>query len=371
MSRNDPPLPSGYGTPPEVVPPNPGRSTVRRAPGGVLLPWGVSLVVLVLLGLGTATLLHRGPPDAVPPAVVEARASVAHATAQAMRKGLDEASDDLAVLADVAAVLPEDEWEALFEDFLDVHPRYQVVYLVGEDRRPRGAVGAAEPRANLLPEPLPASPGLTAPQPAGNLPALLAYAPLRRGGSPPLLLVGRYDVAFFGPALDQIAPGTAYVVDDEDRVVGSTAGFLAFQQLPGRTLQDAARRAAAGEPSGGALSSDGVVSYAPILGDSPAGRLGLKVLASVDRQDLALPRNDARRLAVLLGALTALLTLLTMFWMHLFVIGPVRHVAKQAERLAFGDRSEPVHVIRYDEIGLVSRALERCRVLLQSAARGR
>lgn len=371
MNRAPVPPPSGYGTPPEVLPPNPGRATVRRAPGGVLLPWAVSLAVLVLLGLLTASLLHRGPADDVPPAVVEARASVAHATAQAMRKGLDEASDDLAVLADVAAQLPEDEWDVLFEDFLDVHPRYQVVYLVGEDRRPQRVVGAADPRAALLPDPLPASPGLTAPLPAGNLPALLAYAPLRRSEEPPLLLVGRYDVAFFGPALEQTAPGTAYVVDKSDRVVGSTAGFLSFQALPGDALKDAARRAAAGEPSGGLLSDDGVVSYSPIRGSSPAGRLGLKVLASVDRADLALPRNDARRLAVLLGALTTLLTLLTMFWMYLFVIGPVKRVAEQAERLAFGDRGEPVHVIRYDEIGLVSRALERCRVLLQSAPRGR
>lgn len=371
MTRPDVPLPSGYGTPPEVVPPNPGRATVRRAPGGALLPWAGSLAVLVLLGVGTAALLHRGPADAVPPTVVEARASVAHATAQAMRKGLDEASDDLAVLADVAAQLPEDEWDALFQDFLDVHPRYQVVYVVGQERQPQHRVGAADPRANLLPEPLPASPGLTAPQPAGNLPALLAYAPLRRSAQPALLLVGRYDVAVFGPALQQTAPGTAYVVDDTDRIVGSTAGFRSFQELPGAALQDAARQAAAGEPSGGLLSPDGVISYSPIRGNSPAGRLGLKVLASVEREELALPRNDARRLAVLLGALTVLIALLTMFWMYLFVVGPVRRVAAQAERLAFGDRGEPVHVIRYDEIGLVSRALERCRVLLQSGQRGR
>lgn len=371
MSRGSPRLPSGYGTPPEVIAPNPGRATVRRAPGGVLLPWGVSLVVLVLLGVGTGTLLHRGPPDDVPPAVVEARTSVVHATAQAMRKGLDEASDDLAVLADTAAVLPEEDWDRLFQDFLEVHPRYQVVYLVGQDREPQHVVGGARPRAALLPDPLPTAPGLTAPRPARNLPALLAYAPLRRADALPLLLVGRYDVAFFGPALRQTAPGTAYVVDAGDLVVGSTAGFRSFQELPGRVLQAAAQRAAEGEPSGGFLSPGGVVSYAPIRGDSPAGRLGLKVLSFVDRDDLALPRNDARRLAVLLGSLTVLFALLTLFWMYLFVIRPVRRVAVLAERLAFGDRAEPVHVVRYDEIGLVTRALERCRVLLQSPGRER
>lgn len=370
MRHPDPP-PSGYGTPPPVVAPNPGKATLRRAPGGIALPWLVTLVVLLLLAAALGGLLGRGASDEVPRSVLDARAAIAHSTAQAMRNGLDEASDDLAVLADVLQVLPEEEWDEELAAFREVHRRYQVVYVVGQDGEPQHVVGDARPRAELLPEELPAAPGLTTPMPARNLPAVLAYAPLRLPDAPPQLLVGRYDVSFFVPALLQTAPGTAYVVDADARVIGSTAGFLSFQELPADDLAEGAERAARGEPSGALLSQDAVVSYAPVLGESPAGRLGLTVLATVERRDLALPANDARRLAVLLGALTALFTVLTMFWMHLAVIGPVRRLAKQAERIAFGDRSEPLHVIRYDEIGLATRALERCRVLLQSAAKGR
>lgn len=363
--------PSGYGTPPPVVPPNSGRAVVRRAPGGILLPWLVSLVVLALLAVGFATLLSRGARDPVPPAVLDARASVAHATAEGLRRGLDEATDDLVVMAEVLAERDERDWDELLAGLVDVHDRYQVTYVVGADREPRHVVGQARPRAEQLPDPVPTSPGLTAPAPARNLPVVLAYAPVRRDGQPPLLLVGRYDVTSFVPALQQTAPGTAYVADSDARVVGSTAGFLAFQELPGTVLREAARRAATGERSGALLGDDGVVSFAPVLGESPAGRLGLTVLASVDREELALPANDARRLALLLGTLTGLLSLLSLFWFYLFVVGPVRRVAREAERLAFGDRSVPLHVVRYDEIGLLTRSLERIRTLLQTSPRRR
>ena len=366
------PRPSGYGTPPEVLPPNPGRATIRRAPGGVLVPWLATLVVLLLLALAFTTLVNRGPQDEVPRALLESRASVAHATAQAMRKGLDEASDDLAVLAAVLAERPEEQWDRLMDDFLEVHQRYQNVYLVGEDRQPQRLRGSARPRAELLPDPLPAAPGLIEPQSADNLPALLAFAPVP-GSDPALLLVGRYDVTFFVPALEQLAPGTAYLVNAEQEVVGSTAGFLSFQQLPTPALVDGATRATdTGTPSGALVADEELVAFSAVRGQSPAGRLGLTVLSVVERQELALPRNDARRLALLLGVLTGLLSVLSLFWMYLFVIGPVRRVARQAERIAFGDRSEPLHVVRYDEIGLITRALERCRVLLQSStAKGR
>lgn len=370
MSRQ--PLPSGYGTPPPVVPPNPGRATLRRSPGGVRLPWLVSLLVLLALAAGFALLLNRGPSEEVPQAVLETRAGVAHATAQGMRKGLDEASDDLAVLATVLAERSIGEWDDQMARFIEVHRRYQVVYLVDQQREVVLSVGDARPRAELLPDPLPTVPGLTRPQPAGNLPALLAYTPLGREGQPPLVLVGRYDVSFFVPALRQTAPGTGYVVDVGQKVVGSTAGFLSFQDLPDPGLQAAAQRAAAGSEISGAFATDEqVVAFAPIRGDSPAGRLGMAVVSSVDRRDLALPRNDARRLALLLGVLTGLVGLLVMFWMYLFVIGPVRGVARDAERIAFGDRSEPLHVVRYDEVGLITRALERCRTLLRTSTKGR
>jgi HAMP domain-containing protein len=57
-----------------------------------------------------------------------------------------------------------------------------------------------------------------------------------------------------------------------------------------------------------------------------------------------------------------------MLWMYVLVTAPTRRLTKQAVSIAAGDASVPSHVRRYDEIGLTTRALARCRELL--AARG-
>lgn len=369
---NDPdPRPSGYGTPPPVLPPNPGRATLRRLPGGVRLPWAMSAVLLLLVGGVVGALVGLGTRDLVPPSVLDARASVTYATAQGMRRGLDEATDDLVVLAAVLAERDEREWERLQTDFLAAHDRYSVLYVVAPGGEPRHVVGSGRTLPELLPDPLLFDPGLTQPQPAGKVPAMLAYAPLVRTGLPPLVLVGRYDMSFLLAALEQTAPAVGYVVEREGGIVAAGTGFQAFEQLPGDALLNGAERARQGELSGVIVEGDRLVSFAAVVGDTPAGRLDLSVLSVLDTDDLALPANDARRLAVLLGSLTVLLSTLCLFWFYLFVIAPVRRVALEAERLAFGDRSTPLHVVRYDEIGLLTRALERCRSLLQAAERGR
>jgi len=365
------PRPSGYGTPPPVLPPNPGQATLRRLPGGVRLPWALSAVLLLLVGATIATLIGLGTRDLVPPSVLDARASITYATAQGMRRGLDEATDDLVVLAAVLQERDESEWAGLQADFLEAHDRYSVLYVVSPGGDTRYVAGSGRTLPELLPDPLLFEPGLTQPQAAGKVPALLAYAPLERTGLPPLVLVGRYDMAFLLAALEQTAPGVGYVVDQGGGIVAATTGFQAFQPLPGTTLRNGADRAQQGELSGVIVEGDRLVSFAAVVGDTPAGRLDLSVVSVLDSDDLALPANDARRLAVLLGTLTVLLSTLCLFWFYLFVIAPVRRVAAEAERLAFGDRSVPLHVVRYDEIGLLTRALERCRSLLQSAERGR
>ena len=65
-----------------------------------------------------------------------------------------------------------------------------------------------------------------------------------------------------------------------------------------------------------------------------------------------------------MGVLLTLLALLIFGWLYLVVIQPILRLQHEAERLAYGDLSRPVEVVRYDEIGLVARALERIRILL-------
>lgn len=60
----------------------------------------------------------------------------------------------------------------------------------------------------------------------------------------------------------------------------------------------------------------------------------------------------------------ALITLVIFGWIYIVILRPIARLQREAERLAFGDLSKSVEVVRYDEIGLIARALERVRVLL-------
>lgn len=362
-------LPSGYGAPPEVVPANRGRATLRSAPGGIRTPFAVALVGLLLLAAADLLVFGRLGADEAPEPVLSSRAAIVHATAQSLRKGIDEATDDLVVLGVTLADRPREEWGGLVAGFRSSHPRYLNVYVVGPDRQPRDLDGEARPLVDLLPDPLPGAPGLTQVEDVGTRPGLLAYAPVP--GAPGELLVGRYDTAFLRVALAQLAPGRAYVLDAEDRIVASTRGFLALQRLEEPQLVEAAAVVRGEEPVTATQADGSLVAASPVRGPSSAGRLGLSVVSQVDVRQLSLPANDARRLGLLLGGITALLTVLSFAWFYLAVVRPVRRLAGDAERIALGDRSTPLNVTRYDEIGLVERAVERCRVLLLDADRRR
>jgi len=77
-----------------------------------------------------------------------------------------------------------------------------------------------------------------------------------------------------------------------------------------------------------------------------------------------LPQTDARRHALLAGFALALTALLVFGWIYIIVLRPLLALQGEAERLVFGDLSRSVQIMRYDEIGLIARALERLRVKL-------
>jgi len=77
-------------------------------------------------------------------------------------------------------------------------------------------------------------------------------------------------------------------------------------------------------------------------------------------------RNRARLFALLLGCVTVGL----FGWMYLLWLRPLRQLVRQAESIADGALDTHVEVRRYDEIGLVARALERIRIRLIRNATG-
>ena len=155
------------------------------------------------------------------------------------------------------------------------------------------------------------------------------------------------------------------IVDRDGRIM---SGGSPFTKLRRQVLRSAAARAATGESgvvrAGGSFSTQEVVAYTPVAGGGPGGELGWSVVTARNVKTASLPQSEARREAVVAGVVVALLGTGLMAWLWLVVIRPTLRLQREAERIAYGDLSKPVEIIRYDEIGLASRALERIRVLL-------
>jgi methyl-accepting chemotaxis protein len=86
------------------------------------------------------------------------------------------------------------------------------------------------------------------------------------------------------------------------------------------------------------------------------------VVATRSVNSFSLPQTEARRHAMLAGAVLGVITVLVFGWLYIVIVSPVMRLQGEAERVAYGDLSKSVRVIRYDEIGLIGRALERVRI---------
>jgi nitrate/nitrite-specific signal transduction histidine kinase len=88
------------------------------------------------------------------------------------------------------------------------------------------------------------------------------------------------------------------------------------------------------------------------------------VVTSRSVDTVQLPQTQARQQALLFALLLAVITVGVFSWLYVMLLRPLRGVLHYAERLADGHLEDRVEVRRYDEFGLICRALERIRVRL-------
>ncbi|MEU4746370.1 HAMP domain-containing protein, partial [Actinosynnema sp. NPDC023658] len=91
------------------------------------------------------------------------------------------------------------------------------------------------------------------------------------------------------------------------------------------------------------------------------GRLGWTVVSEKPGAELALPVNDVRRHAKLVALIAALAALFGYGWLLFSVLGPLRRVARAADRLVRGDLQSVIYPQRHDEVGTIASCLEICR----------
>lgn len=348
-----------------------GRVRARRTGGdhprtyrlanSVRLPFAIGAAALIMVALGTTLLVGRVRADEleVPGAVRNGQAAVATEVAESVRRGLNEGLDDVIQLGREMDRAPDPA--ATLAAFAAVHGRYRAVQLIDGESRVLAAAGAPVIPAARYEDRGPALDASVRPEGV----TLTQSAP---AGSRNRRVVALYDPSFLRFPMAVAAPGDAWIVDRDGRIVTGLAAAAPATRLQQPGLDAAARRATAGRDgvavaTGGAASRE-VVAWRPIRGVGPAGDLGWAVV-TVRRVDAAgLGRSGARPQAVAIGIALALTTIAVFWWMRSTILVPLLEVQRDAERLAYGDLSAPVPVRRYDDVGMTARALERCRILL-------
>lgn len=345
-----------------------------RLANSIRLPWGVGFISFLVVAVAIALLVGSTDDDAmpVPPALLDFQESGARATAQSTRRSLNEGVADLDELGRVVGALESrtPEVERALRAFHVVHQRYTSVYALDDSGRVVARVGQPPAPELLRPKPPYARPGMQDAKPgtlAGS-PVIQQYAPVRGGRTPARVVVGHYNPDFLRFPLDAARPGEGWIVNSRGQVVGSVGDPPRFGQLPRRELRESASRAVGGltgaRSAGGSLDRQELVGFSPVSGLGPGGRLRWGLVTTRAVKTFTLPQTTARREAVLGGVLLGVLTLFVFGWLYIVVLAPVMRLQREAERLAYGDLSKNVQVVRYDEIGLIARALERMRIVM-------
>ncbi|MCA1709488.1 MAG: HAMP domain-containing protein, partial [Actinobacteria bacterium] len=343
-----------------------------RLANSIRLPFWMGGTILLLVSLLTGGLLGRVDKEelVVPQVLLDFQEAVTRDAAQSVRRGLNEGIDDLQQFAEVRArsTTGDEGLEASLTALAGIHGRYSSIYVLEPAGKIVSSIGGAPELRSLNDIDIFSQAGMSDARKVNDAPLIQQYAPLPVG--PPRAVVGHYDYAFLRFALAPVAPGSAWIVNREGRIVAALGGFSPFEQLPSESLRNAAKAATSGgsdrraERSGGGIGSATIVAFAPVSGPGHAGQLGWGVVTSRQIDTLALPQVELRRQALVVATVLGVLVLAIFGWMWIVVVSPVLRLQKEAERLAHGDLSTSVEIIRYDEIGLIARALERIRVLL-------
>lgn len=207
-------------------------------------------------------------------------------------------------------------------------------------------------------EPIPAGVGLAQLNTSGRLPVLVAH-----GAAPGGLfaLVAEFDVMALSDLLRR-EDTRMLVVDQAQRTLLDSRGFEAFRALTDPALAAAATVAQGGTPSASPTSVDGAESAVvslPVGGPDGAAWLGWALIAHRDAGAEALRHDSAGRAALVVAGAGSALTVATLAWLWLVVLGPLRRAAREPDHVHGVPVDRPVEHL--DEVGAVTAGLNALR----------
>ncbi|MGY0019384.1 HAMP domain-containing protein [Streptomyces sp. YJ-C3] len=336
-----------------------GTRALVAVSGALLLVWCVPLVLF----------LNRAGDDvAVPQQMVSDQRERTDTLADRVRRALNEGHADLAAVGTLVGDRTEPaQITEVLQRTMTEHPRYDALYVLdthgaivakagGDVHSPAGKGPSAKPLRVL--------------DDSGKKPVILGTAeiPGRDGAA----VVGEFRIDFLNSLLKRPGLGTVRVVDADRKVIAGNSGYREFQKLPSRIdeLADATNQKVgmAAKPSGVLYRDDGAVQLAgaaPFAGGGAAKELGWTVVSWQPASGLAIPEYQYQNRTVLAGLLGITAAAACLGWLHIVVVRPLRELARQAEKLADGDRKTVLYPRHHDEVGAVTRSFELVRQQLQ------
>lgn len=346
-----------------------GAPAVRRRRGARSLV-GVAAVLLLVWCAPLLLLLNRaGDTVVVPQQMVSDQRERTDTLSDRVRRALNEGQADLASVASLIGdrTRPADMTEVL-ERTMSEHTRYQSIYVLDAagDVLAKAGGDVHSPKGEA-----PSTKAVRVLDDRGRTPVILGTAELPgRGGA---AVVGEIRVDFLNSMLKRPGLGDVRVVDAKHRIIGGNSGYLAFHGLPGSRLDELVdgsnqKVGLAPRPSG-VLFRDGgdirIAAAAPFVGGGAAKSLGWTVVSWQRASGLAIPAYTYQDRTVLAGLLGVTAAAACLGWLHIVVVRPLRELARQAEKLADGDRKTVLFPRHHDEVGAVARSLELVRQQLQ------
>ncbi|WP_143046970.1 HAMP domain-containing protein [Amycolatopsis xylanica] len=322
-----------------------------RKPRGIPARLLIGLVMVSLLSWSAAVFFTLGQHSAQVPATLVTEQGLRLArSADALRSAVTSGLTGLRAAARLNA-------GKLMIDRLAGDPAFRSVYVLD----PAGAVSQRAGKPPLRDGPLPAdSPteGLHQHNTSGRLPVVYAHVRLGDGRA----LVAEFDITRLTQPL-QSAGARVRVVDEADRTIVDTHGYLAFTPLADPALKAAAAAARTGRPAG-QVDDDTILAARWVASRGPATALRWTVVAEQPIGALGVADDTLRDRARAAALLTVVLAVLLGGWHELVVVRPLRRVAAAAERVAAGELTETVYPQRQDEIGTVASCVDMCRQAL-------
>ncbi len=332
--------------------------------GVLLLAWSVPLLFLV----------DRPATNTVPAQMISDQQLRTVSAAGRISSSLATGSTDVAGIATaIGSLSSSDQIKQLLNRTLKEHGRYSTLYVLAQDGAVITRVGSS-PRHQL--HSVPDGDGVLQLNTGGKVPSMAVYAsvpksaaafvkkPTALGARGPVAVVGEFDTTYLNSILNHAGMGHVWLVDARHKVIGSAAGFKAFQDLPDSSLTDLAvnnpsqpAHTLAPTSDGTAIAASAAVAAIPGVSRQPSWQ----VVSAEPVAWLDLSANRTQHLTMLVGMIGLTVSVICLGWLLVVVVRPLRELAGIAERLASGDRKTVLYPVHHDEVGSITRSLEIIR----------